>query len=300
MAAFEHLPTIFLQVLDSISDTVDLHDACLSIALLCFIWMLGLFVALLVSLETFGSEDVRAVKKVIASNISAAILQTCLVGISFVPGLRFIWLNVVELGIIRRSVLDEKHVLERVKGLDGTAELMAEIILGYEVWCLLIHSYSGQLTFLYLFHHLGTLLIMYAALVLPINQPYVLYFGGPIHASTIPLMAVELFWSLPTYQLVYSKTYLVVRAAFAVNFILFRIVLWIPLVLLAQYDGWYLLLRRHDFVMPIDTFVLVLGSLANFGLTLLQLNWGLKVVRKIQKFFSHAAQETHDLSARNR
>jgi len=158
-------------------------------------------------------------------------------------------------------------------------------MIGYQLWdlavCLAVPSLRSPAS---LGHHSLTALLTYLC-TYPYIHYYSLFFVGVSEVSTIALAVMDIFKVLPHLAERYPVANGNARIAFAVLFLLIRVLYW-PTVC---YSFWMDSLVLLNSSAPHSTASVMTFLLANTLLTLLQFYWGYLVILGIMKKFGKSS-----------
>jgi len=188
------------------------------------------------------------------------------------------------------------------RGLDAMARCytplasgtsMLRVLLAYELWntlaVLVIPEYK---TAAFIGHHATTFYLAVIGLH-PFLHYYTVFFVGPPSISSALLGLVDIWKHVPSLQRRLPTTNLVLRASFAVFFLITRTVMW-PIISARFWLDTIHLLRTGS---AHSTWAASFYLGANFFLTCLQILWASKIVQGLQKAIFGANDSGSDSKA---
>jgi hypothetical protein len=190
----------------------------------------------------------------------------------------FLWINTSSSSLLSAE--------EKFYNYSEDCQLLLQMMIGYMLYSVtfMLCDLKQFFTWLSFLHHICVIILSIFGL-LPFGHYNAPYFVGVVEISTIFLTITHIFKDFPYLQERYSRAYTTIRVLFAFSFLITRVILFVPLVMILMMDAWTIF-NEEDGVD--NYFVFSVSILSTLFLTWLQLHWGWLILKKmIQGKYTH-------------
>lgn len=166
------------------------------------------------------------------------------------------------------------------------ANHLLSVMFAYQTWntiiCIIMNELRSPSMII---HHVATVITVYFGLVTPFSQKHGVYFTGFSEVSSVALSFVVHFQYFPEHIKIFPTLHFVTSIAFAISYMVIRVILW-PIYSISFWkDNWDLLTG-----IPLDkipALPVVYGFLLCHGIiTLLQIYWAIHIFAAFKKIIS--------------
>jgi len=172
---------------------------------------------------------------------------------------------------------------DKVDGFVEDITIFANAQIGYNLWAIPAGAIVKEKPIM-IVHHFAVLCVASISTFLTNGfRYYTPFFYGAIEISSIPLTVMNVLKDNKDWQALFPTTNIISRLTFALSFLTFRVICWIPLIFDYLKHLSLILITSDD-----STEIVIFSSMciSALALTYLQLGWGTIIVKGLIGHFS--------------